>query len=232
MIRKSVTAVAALAAVSVGILAALTLAPSSAGAQPAAAPLCPSTMPGGVSDLQCTCPATDRTGSVWGTDTYTDDSALCAAAVHAGVIPAAGGVIRAQAAPGRDSYSGSLRNGVSTSHYGSWSRSVVFVGTALADAVPLCPGAYHDAGKGWSSTCRCADGSGNGGSVWGSGPYTTDSNLCRAARHAGVIGAGGGLVRVTSAPGQASYTGSRRNGVETLNWGSYEASFRVSAPGN
>jgi len=40
----------------------------------------------------CVCSAQKmQEGAVWGTDTYTDDSRLCRAAVHAGAIPAAGG---------------------------------------------------------------------------------------------------------------------------------------------
>jgi hypothetical protein len=108
----------------------------------------------------------------------------------------------------------------------------VFVGARTAgDAtpgVPLCPGAYHDIGTNWSGTCRCPDA--GDGVVWGSGPYTSDSNVCRAARHAGVIGARGGLVQLTPAPGQDSYAGSTRNGVTSSNWASYGSSFRVSAP--
>ncbi len=69
------------------------------------------------------------------------------------------------------------------------------------------------------------------GSVWGSGPYTADSNVCTAARHSGVIGADGGVVTLEAAPGQASYQGSVANGVKTNDWGAYGRSFTfVGAP--
>lgn len=225
---KSVPAVAALAAVSAGAALLLMLAASRADAQQGA-PRCPSTMPAGVTELTCQCPATVGGASVWGTDHYTDDSGLCQAAVHAGAIGATGGTVRVRAQPGRDSYAGSDRNGIVSSNYGSWRRTIVFDGTGtVADSsASQCPGTYDVNGRTWSGTCRCSGVT--DGAVWGSGPYTTDSNLCRAALHAGAIGATGGLVSVSPAAGQASYSGSSRNGVTTSNWGSYGTSFRVSA---
>ncbi len=76
------------------------------------------------------CPAgsTSDFSTVWGTDTYTDDSSLCTAAVHAGAITLAGGSIRVEAVDGLEAYEGSLRNGVESLDYGSWGRSFVFVG--------------------------------------------------------------------------------------------------------
>lgn len=63
-------------------------------------------------------------GTVWGTDIYTDDSSICRAAVHVGVITeAAGGVVRIEILPGRDGYPASERNGVQTNGWGSWSGS-------------------------------------------------------------------------------------------------------------
>ncbi len=75
------------------------------------------------------CPANGELGaSVWGTDTYTNDSAICVAAVHAGKIdPTAGGLITIEIAPGQDSYTGGDRNGVVTADYGPWGGSFIFV---------------------------------------------------------------------------------------------------------
>jgi hypothetical protein len=200
MIRKRLPEFLILAACLVAGLLMLAFLPQPAGAQrpPSAdGALCPTTMPGGVSELECACPVTGGGASVWGTDFYTDDSSLCHAAVHAGAIGANGGMIHARTLPGRDYYTGSRRNGIVSDDYGSWSRTIVFEGPkAIAggtDSVELCPGTYEASGRGWSGTCRCPDAS--NGPVWGSNPYTTDSNLCRAAMHAGAIGAAGGLCR-------------------------------------
>ncbi len=62
--------------------------------------------------------------SVWGTDVYTDDSSLAAAAVHAGVLEdGEDGVVTVTILPGEDSYTGSDRNGVISMDYGSWAGS-------------------------------------------------------------------------------------------------------------
>nr|WP_233582862.1 LCCL domain-containing protein [Corallococcus sp. CA053C] len=60
---------------------------------------------------------------MWGTDLYTDDSNVCSAALHAGVIPATGGTVVVTLQPGLSSYRGTTRNGVSTLPYGSWAGS-------------------------------------------------------------------------------------------------------------
>lgn len=61
-------------------------------------------------------------GSVWGTDVYTADSRLCAAAVHAGAIRAGErGLVRVTLldGDGRD-YQGSTRHGVQTYDYAAY----------------------------------------------------------------------------------------------------------------
>ena len=57
-------------------------------------------------------------GQVWGTDTYTRDSVLGAAAVHAGLLkPGQTAVLRVTVVPPLASYAGTTRNGVTTSDY-------------------------------------------------------------------------------------------------------------------
>ena len=76
------------------------------------------------------CPAADesRTDTVWGTDVYTDDSSVCTAAVHTGVITVEdGGEVTIEIAPGEDSYEGTEQNGIESSPYGPWGGSFVVV---------------------------------------------------------------------------------------------------------
>jgi len=65
---------------------------------------------------------TGRTdGKVWGIDTYTSDSNLATAAVHAGVLrPGEHGVVHVLILRDTGSYAGSTRNGVTSQSYGSW----------------------------------------------------------------------------------------------------------------
>lgn len=66
------------------------------------------------------------------------------------------------------------------------------------------------------------------GSVWGSGPYTTDSSICRAAIHGGAIkDTEGGGVTVKLRPGQGSYSATVANGVASGSWGAYDSGFDV-----
>lgn len=81
----------------------------------------------GVKELSVTCPVNCKSGSVWGTDTYTTDSALCVAAVHAGMIGKKGGTVKVATFSGKSSYAGTTRNGVATSSWGSFDRSFKFV---------------------------------------------------------------------------------------------------------
>jgi hypothetical protein len=67
------------------------------------------------------------------------------------------------------------------------------------------------------------------GWVWGTDVYTTDSNLATAAVHAGILKAGStGLVKVTILRGQSSHSGSTRNGVTSMNYGSWSLSMRLA----
>ena len=76
-----------------------------------------------------TCPATIDPPSfgIWGTDVYTDDSSICLAAVHAGLISFDGGPVTIELLAGQASYLGSERNGVTSLGYSTWERSFRFV---------------------------------------------------------------------------------------------------------
>jgi hypothetical protein len=63
-------------------------------------------------------------GSVWGTDIYTDDSTLAAAAVHAGVLQVGQkGIVKVTVLPGEMSYLGTTRNGITTANWPAWQGS-------------------------------------------------------------------------------------------------------------
>ncbi|MEQ1647974.1 MAG: LCCL domain-containing protein [Hyphomicrobiaceae bacterium] len=60
-------------------------------------------------------------GQVWGSGPYTRDSALGAAAVHAGLLkPGATAVLRMTVVPPLPKYPGTISNGVTTSDYGEF----------------------------------------------------------------------------------------------------------------
>ncbi len=170
--------------------------------------------------LTCDCPEGAAVGSVWGSGPYTDDSSVCAAAQHAGVIGPKGGQVTVTASPGLDAYTGSDSNGIQTQDYGSWSGSFAFVGVAEP-----CPSNFTDyRGTTDAVTCSCATDS-FGGSVWGSGPYTDDSSVCTAALHSGHVGQEGGVITVRPAAALEAYPGSTQNGVTSADWGPWDGAF-------
>lgn len=181
------------------------------------------------------CPSNGTIGSVWGTDIYTDDSSVCSAAVHAGLITRArGGTVTIEIGGPQSGYRGTLRRGVTSANYGAWDGSFTFGGGTTtrpesrneAESIPWNTTATPWRGRnGDRFTVSCAAG-GTFGSVWGSGIYTDDSSICTAAVHAGLISRQrGGLVTIEILPGRSSYSGSNRNGVASGNYGVWSGSF-------
>jgi hypothetical protein len=178
-------------------------------------------------------PASGEFEPVWGTMIYTDDSSVCTAAVHAGAIRAQeGGTIILRILPGRDSYSASRRNGVSSERWGEWETSFS-VERAPAPPPPPKPEpvAAPVAGPAvitWQQTAgRLAPNSrrftfqcparGKPAAVKGRDLYSWDSSICTAAVHAGAITLErGGVVTIEMRPGARTYPGSERNGITTV----------------
>jgi hypothetical protein len=75
----------------------------------------------------------------------------------------------------------------------------------------------------------CGPGPGPAMLVWGTDIYSTDSFVCWAAVHAGVLKVGApASVVIEILPGQQRYRGSERNGVTSMDWDiPWEGSFRV-----
>jgi hypothetical protein len=200
------------------------------GEEIAGAPSCgsASSLEDGQSEL-CRCASGAMSGSVWGSLTYTSDSSVCAAALHAGAVPAEGGAIVITSVDGQESYAGTTSNGITTRDWGSYGSSFQVAAARANSALAECGVMPSDADV---HSCNCPKASGNTGSVWGYGPYTSDSDICSAARHDGYIGEAGGPVRVLRIQGLESYVGQEANGVNTSAWRAYSSSivFDWNAP--
>jgi hypothetical protein len=176
------------------------------------------------------------TGTVWGSDIYTDDSSLGAAAVHAGLLqPGEFGFVRVTLLGGQDHYPAVSRNGVASQEYGEWQGSfklarapqpwVLRLPEDVVDASGMVslPALRKQVGLSFSLVVV-----GAAGTVRGSDVYTDDSSIAAAAVHAGVLRPGEkGYVRVTLLPGQAGYSGSEQNGVKSADAGAWAGSFRI-----
>lgn len=64
-----------------------------------------------------------------------------------------------------------------------------------------------------------------GSSVWGSNPYSTDSALCKAAKHAGLSG----TIKVKFLGQKLPFHGSSKNGVTTTNYGHSWTAMQLSS---
>ena len=187
------------------------------------------------------CPRFGSAAAVWGTDVYTDDSSICTAAVHSGLITYQdGGVVTFRILPGKEAYAGSARNGVETHNYSSWRGSFAFqineeAANTLGERALMVT---------WESSARdfrdnvgrritfeCPAG-GTPRTIWGTDFYTDDSSICTGAVHSGLITfASGGVVTIEIQEGQSRYRRSHRNGVESKSFRKWPGSFRfVNAP--
>jgi hypothetical protein len=183
------------------------------------------------------CPPGGTLGTVYGTNTYTDDSSICSAAVHMGLFTTAtGGYPTIQIKEGQSLYYGDVRNGVTSYSYGNWSGSYILVDYPSFAAIiktPLNPVKWSDSANNLSLNSRLGEtfdftcsANGTFTSIWGTDTYTSDSGICTAAVHAGRINrVNGGAIRIRIQAGAASYTASSRNGVTSSSYGSYATSY-------
>jgi hypothetical protein len=183
------------------------------------------------------------TGTVWGSDSYTDDSAIATAAVHAGILKdGEKGAVKVTVLGGEQAYTGTTRNGVTTNNYGPWqgsyklekgkrARKVGGLGIGGGGGVAMADPGTVQTLRGQNGKTFLFEVTGNAnGSVWGDGIYTDDSSLATAAVHAGVLKNGEkGIIKVTILPGEATYTPSMRNGVTSEQWDDWGGSFKVEA---
>jgi hypothetical protein len=79
-------------------------------------------------EFEYDCPPGGEPDTIWGTDIYTDDSSVCTAGVHVGVITLEeGGTVTIGIRPGAAEYLGSERNGIESSTYAAWDGSFVVI---------------------------------------------------------------------------------------------------------
>jgi hypothetical protein len=186
------------------------------------------------------CPAgCDKDVNVFGTDVYTSDTPVCVAAIHAGAISDRGGQATVVIEGGRPAYRGSKRNGVSSRDWGSYRASFRFTGVVAAAPPPAVAapvvieagcsfnGREIHADPGTVHRVSCPAGCKTDAPIWGSDPYTSDSPICVAAIHAGLVTERGGEITVVVEDGRPAYRGSKRNGVESRDHGAYQGSYRL-----
>jgi len=115
-----------------------------------------------------------------------------------------------------------------------WSsdRSVTKTGWKICEEPQIsgddvtCDNVGDDASKpeGETAIVKCPNAC-QGSNIWGSNPYTTDSALCKAARHAGLSG----TIKVKFLGKKSNFKGSSKNGVRTKGWSGSWTAMQLSS---
>lgn len=189
------------------------------------------------------CPSGGMLQPIFGTDIYTDDSSVCTAALHAGVLSSreAGGIVAVEIRPDPMQYLGTLQNGITSEDwFDHWPSGFVFVQLGDGDGpAPAVVAHARTSGEAWPDSIGrivsvlCPP-KVELLSVFGTDSYTDDSPICSAAVHAGrTPHAVGGVVSIVIRPGKPSYPGSSRHGIASMTAESRPASFEfVDTPPN
>lgn len=180
-------------------------------------------------EYEIDCPPDGTELSIWGTGIYTDDSSICTAAVHAGLIDfERGGRVVFVIREGMPAYTSSNLNNIFSGSWGEWEGSFVFPDADIN---------LEDVRNSWSTTAQAFPGNsgqytikcpsnGEVHSIWGTDIYTDDSSICTAAVHAGIITLeAGGYVQFEIIEGQEAYNSTQRNGITSSNWDAWGRSF-------
>merc|ERR1711957_940921 len=136
-------------------------------------------------------------------------SAVCLSAIVDRVMPIEGGEILLTKGPGLASYTGNdvgIAASISASDeqgeaFHAYATDTINLGLALPEEHSLsCSSTFHSLDMkqlGTSIGVACPGDCMSSGQIIGTTVYTPNSNVCRAARHAGIIGSDGGHAMVT-----------------------------------
>ncbi|XP_013397759.1 uncharacterized protein LOC106164412 [Lingula anatina] len=120
---------------------------------------------------------------------------------------------------------------------GKWSdvacnQQLSFVCKSTGATVPAtCANTADKACSSAICSFQCPSGcSASTASVWGTGVYTDDSSICRAAIHDGRIPASGGQVTISKTRGGTRFSGSVKNGITSKSYGAWPGAFEFLDP--
>jgi hypothetical protein len=195
-------------------------------------------------DFTFDCSSGGQVSTIYGTDIYTSDTSICTAAAHSGIITVRdGGNVTIRIKGGSDFYNGTNQNEISSSGYGKWGSSFIFLnqnGQPIVTKAQIKIISWGDTpsglnlsgrlGQKFTFTCRR---NGQIAGIYGTNLYTSDSSICTAAVHRGIISSkNGGNVTIIIRGGSDSYEGSTRNGVKSSSYGSWGGSFSFVSAGD
>ena len=180
-------------------------------------------------DFKFLCPPNGRiVGVVDGTDTYSSESSICSAAIHAGLITIrGGGKVAIKIRPNIGTYVGTTRHDISSRGAAfNLDSSFIFLqpnGSPVADANlkeigwDTRPDNLDLAGRlDQDFKFLCPSDGRVIGVVDGTDTYSSASSVCSAAVHAGLITIrGGGKVAIRIRPNIVTYVGTTRHDISS-----------------
>lgn len=200
---------------------------------------------GQTGDLVFYCPKKGQLGDVWGSDVYADDSSICSAAVHGGLITVAdGGAIAIRLLPGQSKYIATTQNEVTSDALGEWFGSFTFTtlhdpiaGTMTVDgqSVPIQVATWRTtatqfSGREGEAIALYCPPNGEIGELWGVDVYRDASSICSAAVHdSRLTVVDGGAIAIVISAGRSSYRGSSQQGVTSRAFGPAASSFEFTS---
>ncbi|MEE6519925.1 hypothetical protein FKM82_017704, partial [Ascaphus truei] len=199
-------------------------------------------LPAPITEVICPKECLNEKGNVWGSNIYTDESSICRAAIHAGRLTNDGGSVIVEKTSGQSSYEDSTRNGIKTRNHGEWSGSFIFSSSSSFEIVTDILSAYKTPRVSAHCSLKAKDLPSpitevvcpagcltETSTVWGTGTYSDDSSICRAAIHAGEMTNAGGRIIVEIKPGKISYKKSTQNGITSNNFSAWSVPFELSS---
>jgi hypothetical protein len=138
-------------------------------------------------------------------------------------------------------FRGQPKNGVQSVNFAPYGRTFYFAKEAPACSVqtaddpagecPFTMSVFRRMKPGQTWRCRCTEARVKSqGWVYGTTRYTTDSNTCLAALHAGAVQSAGGDVTAVTGEGCSRFPASQKNGVTSRAWGAHAMSFAFADP--
>ena len=200
---------------------------------------------GQTDDVVFYCPKNGQLGEVSGSDVYADNSSICSAAVHGGLITVAdGGAIAIRLLAGESKYMATTQNNVTSHPLGPWFGSFTFTtlhdpiaGMVTVDgqSVPIQVATWQTTavqflGREGEAIALYCPPNGEIGVLWGADVYRDASSICSAAVHdSRLTVVDGGAIAIVMSTGRSSYLGSIQNGVTSQAFGQAASSFEFTS---
>ena len=165
-------------------------------------------------------------GDVWGSNPYTCDTDLCRAGIHANQVDENGGLYIVAYGGPYNNFVPSQKNGILSNVWES--QDIHFVVTSISSYEFNVSKLHFDKCGLYIGVCIGKNnGCSQNGVVFGSNPYSHESNACCSALHSSVINENGGTFAIHMGGQVNRFIGSTSNGITSEKNGFDASSFSI-----